>query len=559
MNRVAQDPQGPKNPEPRNPKSEKQENREMTLIMDAETVVQIPLADIAYVVPNHRTGMDEGKLAELAESIGSTGVLQPIKVCKRDETFVMIFGHRRVKASELAGMDTVPAIVETGWSDEQIAEAQVIENILREDLNPIEEAQCIKTLLAGGNDLDTAASKMNKSVAWCRERHDLLRLDKKVQALVASYRLPLGHAKLIARVGNGKDQRRLASGAVGDKDSDYLQPRKDLRQQISYLLCKLGAARWPKDVKYAGKRPCNGCVDNTNTEPTLFEGITLTSAKGNCTNAACFATKGRAWEKDPVKIERDKKRDEARRKKLVAEGKDPDDVEAGAKGGESYEARNKRVAGLKRKFPWTPEQALAVAQHDYMASLAEVLYQSMDDDKAMPDDLACMIGMFMASGTFANMHQCQVKLTPKLFCELLCDKSDKSTGYPNLPLPAKTAPELFNLWQASFLQGTDPYVDWEGEIQRVPLPDHTLLILDCLEAIVRRWGVKFDMERPTAEGIAARQIILTIRKGKKPEATAAIAGIDNVAVLDQIEAAGLKAKWRAKLVADRREELAKAS
>jgi len=540
----------------------------------------IPLAKIVSVVDNHRQAMDQQKLQELADSIAAIGVQQPIKVCRRDDgRWSMVFGHRRVAASKLAGLETIPAIIVTGWTVQQIAEAQVVENLLREDLTPIEEALCVQTLLDGGIDLETAASKMNKSTVWARQRHDLLRLADAVQSLVATGRLPLGHAKLIARVGDKKDQVELAHDVIGyhpwigAKDlqravaGDHVAPLKDLRQSISYRLCKLGAARWPKDVKYAGRRPCDGCTDNTNTEPVLFTGITLTSKRGNCTNPKCFAVKAKAWEKDPVKRERDKKRDAAKRKKAVAAGDDPDAAAAAGKAGAGTGTGQKA-----RKFPGTPDEHLAVRLYDHAIDL---LGRIMAHEPVAADvdvDDADAVALHLAYT--ATAHVCQwpgvVKLDdPERFALAIDALTEALEAHKSIEAPTGIRGQAL-AHVRHVLLGSQPryfFNDYASahphEVHNVPLSDEFVKFIDCLDAVAARWNVAGGvvMMRPTAEKIAGelrRAVILT---GKRDAATAAIAECADAGVLQEIlvdfVAGRIKklAKWRHKAIADRAAEI----
>jgi len=542
----------------------------MQAVATTEVFERVPLVHIISVVENHRQAMNETKLAELTESVAAIGVQQPIKVCRRGaECLVMVFGHRRVEASKRAGLTEIPAIVVEGWNDQMIAEAQVVENLLREDLNPIEEALCVQTLLDGGVDLETAASKMNKSKAWARERHDLLRLAKKVQDLVALGRLPLGHAKLIARVGDAKDQVSLANGAigycswVGAKDlqralaDDYIQPLKDLRQAITYKLCKMGSARWPTDVKYAGKRPCDGCPDNTNTEPALFETITLTSKKGNCTNPACFKAKAKAWEKDPVKVERDKKREKAKREKAVAAGEDPDVAAATSTGKKAK----------PRAFPLTIEEHFAVRLHDYVTELAVRLGQSDANDD---DPAAAILLAYTLEG--AQECPCDVDLRVDNATDLRTpsELTEEFTESQPLPWPNRLTSDAwdfiaYHVREAKpayhfYTYGSNPH-----DVRNVPLPSHVTAVIDCLEALAARWAFnRTDLARPVLAEIEAEITTERAReaivKGKRDVATQAIAECTDfdllMAIMEDANAGTVKlAKWRRGAVARRRKEL----
>ncbi len=332
----------------------------------------IPIEAISTEVNNHRGAMDKVKFKELVDSIREHGLKEPIKVSTRimrGFEYVLVYGHRRFAAFKELRIEQIPATVAEGMTDEEIKLEQRIENMHREDLSPIDEANIVKDMMYDGAKLEVVARRLNKSITWARERLDLLRIDKKFHPLIASGRVPLKHALMIARVGDPSEQKELVESVTDDfrnESGDYVVPLNELRAQISRMLCKLGSAPWPKDVGYAGKVPCIGCPDNTNSEPTLFEGleIALTSSKGNCTNPGCFETKMKAWEKDPEKKRREKEREE-QKKQAEKEGK------AKPKKADSGDTDRKKIEELQKNFPSTPEQKFAVAMHQYAVTMSQ--------------------------------------------------------------------------------------------------------------------------------------------------------------------------------------------
>ncbi len=460
----------------------------------------IAISSIDYVVDNHRTSMDPVKLEELAASIRANGVKQPIGVCRRGDRNVIIWGHRRVKASTMAGLATIPAAVATGLTDAQIAEQQVMENIHREDLSPIDEAYCVKTLMDGGHSLENAASMMGKGVVWARQRLDLLRLDATVLDLVQRGRLPLGHAVLISRVGDSEKQVDLAESAVGIYHhsgkqgreealaDDYVEPLKSIRKSISWYMCKMGSAFWPKDIPYAGMRPCAACPDCTSTEPGLFEGIDLTSAKGNCTNKKCFEKKSKAWEKDPEKLRRDKEREA--QKAAADKGGSSASPKPAAGSSESYELKRKRIAALVKAFPQTAGQKLAVAQWTRLQAIADA------------------IGAFIKALPKANQRHVEVVLLAAL---------DSGTNLDDLKRESKAEPPLSSglaqavasfspamlaaIWNYSkrLNEWMGPRVeDYDGEVHNVPLKKEWLGEIAEMEQTAAAWGVSIP-PAPKAE------------------------------------------------------------
>ncbi len=499
----------------------------MTETATIENLEQIDLDSIVYAVDNHRESMDPQKLQELADSIAAIGVQQPVKVCRRDSGNVLIFGHRRVAAAGIAGLATVPAMVVTDWTDEQIAEAQVIENILREDLNPVEEARCVRTLMSAGQDLEAAAAKMNKSESWARRRLDLLRLDASLLPFVASGRLPLSHAVLISRVGSHDDQVALARSAMGvfwnstldeAHETDYITPLKEVRKEIKWKLCKMGSARWPHIGEYAERRPCAGCPDNTNTEPGLFEslGIEQTSNKGNCTNPECFKAKAEAWENDPERIAKQKARDAKKAEKAASQDEAP---QAGSTSGEGYRDRQKRIKQLKKQFPWTNEQRLAVATFDYGQRLVEIVGQYLEAAELSADverDLVLAVLLPLTGGARQSIP-----------C-LRSIASGKARVKPSLIAEAWRRRKMFH-WR--------PGIDYAGEVENVPLDERMMERIDELEAVVHALEIDNLPSRPTVEQIEQDALRETIVKGKRDDALKAIAECEDVDMLMQLRAA----------------------
>src|SRR4051812_8654135 len=159
-----------------------------------------------------RQSMDEAKGAELASSIKSSGIIQPIIVRKLDgNVYQLIAGERRWRAAKLAGLPTVPAIVREVSSYEQ-AQMALIENIQREDLNPIERAQSYRTLIDQlGLTQAELAVRLGEDRSSIANHLRLLDLNDHVQELVRSAKLTLGHAKLLAGVNDPVEQDRLAN------------------------------------------------------------------------------------------------------------------------------------------------------------------------------------------------------------------------------------------------------------------------------------------------------------------------------------------------------------
>jgi ParB family transcriptional regulator, chromosome partitioning protein len=170
--------------------------------------VPIDLIDPSTVQP--RTIFDETKLDELAKSISSNGVVQPVLLRRKGDRFELIAGERRWRAAQRAGLTRVPAVLRN-VSDENVLEIALIENIQREDLNPIEEARAYKKLLETlGLTQEMIAERVGRDRSYITNYLRLLRLPDDLQELLQSGRLSTGHARTLLGVDEVGVQRRLA-------------------------------------------------------------------------------------------------------------------------------------------------------------------------------------------------------------------------------------------------------------------------------------------------------------------------------------------------------------
>jgi ParB family chromosome partitioning protein len=160
---------------------------------------RIQEASVVAVRPNPyqpRRSFDEAKLAELAESIRQHGLLQPLIVRATGEGYELVAGERRLRAAVMAGMQTVPVVVRD-VDEGQMLEMALVENLQREDLDPIEEARGYQALLARGRSQEEVASLVGKSRPAVANAVRLLQLPPEVQAMVARGELTPGHARAL--------------------------------------------------------------------------------------------------------------------------------------------------------------------------------------------------------------------------------------------------------------------------------------------------------------------------------------------------------------------------
>ena len=181
-----------------------------------EKIVKEPgdiILNINEVEPNRdqpRTNFDEDALLELSESISKYGIIQPIIVKKRDNYFEIIAGERRWRAAKMAGLKQVPVVIKD-YSNQEIMEVALIENIQREDLNPIEEALAYQRLIKEYNlKQDEVAEKVSKSRVTITNAMRLLKLDERVQKMLVDDMLSGGHARALLGIEKGDDQYNLA-------------------------------------------------------------------------------------------------------------------------------------------------------------------------------------------------------------------------------------------------------------------------------------------------------------------------------------------------------------
>ena len=178
------------------------------------------MVKLSQVEPNRkqpRKQFDEDALLELAESIKQFGVLQPLLVQKKDDYYEIIAGERRWRASKLAGVKEIPVIVKN-FSEQEAVEISLIENIQRENLNPIEEAAAYKRLMEEFHlKQDTIAERVAKSRTAVTNSMRLLKLDERVQQMLIDEMLTTGHARALLSIENKELQYSTAVKVFDEK------------------------------------------------------------------------------------------------------------------------------------------------------------------------------------------------------------------------------------------------------------------------------------------------------------------------------------------------------
>ena len=190
---------------------------ENSIIEEAKTndqIVEIDLSELRANPYQPRKNFDEEALNELASSIKEHGVFQPIIVKKSIKGYEIIAGERRFRASKLAGMKTIPAIVKD-FSDEEMMQIALLENLQRENLTSIEEAKAYKSIIESMNiTQDELAKKVGKSRSHVTNILGLLKLPASVQDMVLYNKLSMGHARVLSKLDDPKTIEDLAQRVI---------------------------------------------------------------------------------------------------------------------------------------------------------------------------------------------------------------------------------------------------------------------------------------------------------------------------------------------------------
>lgn len=254
-----------------------------------------------------RAHFNDAKLDELAESIRSVGVVQPIVVRPSpfrevdEESFEVVAGERRVVASRLAGLEEIMAVIRD-LDDHQVAKIQLIENLQREDVHPLAEAEGYDELLKlHGYTAEQLAAEVGKSKAYVYARLKLLALDPASREAFYRGELNASTALLIARIPVASLQRKACveitkSRFGGDEPMSYREAFDHIQDE--YTL-RLEDAPFPTDradlVRNVGA--CGPCPKRTGNQPQLFDDV---KGADVCTDPTCFKAKREAWGKQQL-------------------------------------------------------------------------------------------------------------------------------------------------------------------------------------------------------------------------------------------------------------------
>lgn len=187
------------------------------LEQNSKGVVQLKLSDVEPNRDQPRKNFNEDSLHELAESIKQYGIIQPIIVLKKENYYEIIAGERRWRAAKIAGLKEVPVVIKE-YSQDDILAVSLIENIQRENLNPIEEALAYQKLLSDCKlKQDDVADKVSKSRSAIANTMRLLNLDERVQQMIIDEMISSGHARTLLAIVNKQQQYDLAYKIFDEK------------------------------------------------------------------------------------------------------------------------------------------------------------------------------------------------------------------------------------------------------------------------------------------------------------------------------------------------------
>jgi ParB family chromosome partitioning protein len=261
--------------------------------MNTEQIQQIPLDKIKPNPDNRRVGgFDQAKLEQLADSIRAVGVQQPAVVRSIEGTgeYELVVGERRWRASKLAGLDTLPCVVRI-LDDVTVLKISTIENLQREDIHPLDEAEGYSRLIDKAQyTVELLAQEVGKSISYVYQRLKLRDLVPRARDLLVKGDIAAGHAILIARLQPAQQAEVLEYFLGGLKREQEISVREVDGWIQGNILMDLAKAAFEKDdvslLPKAGL--CTTCPKRTGYQPMLFADI---SKKDSCTDPVCFNAK----------------------------------------------------------------------------------------------------------------------------------------------------------------------------------------------------------------------------------------------------------------------------
>ncbi|MBS0427571.1 MAG: ParB/RepB/Spo0J family partition protein [Proteobacteria bacterium] len=430
----------------------------------------LALSAIVPSLTNPRTHFDEAKLAELAESIKAQGVGQPILVRPlpanrldetsrklgrgQRETHEIISGERRYRASKLAGKTTIPVLIRK-WDDVQVLTFQLVENLQRDDLSELEEAEGYQRLIDQADMAkEVIGERIGKSRSYVYQRLKLLDLDPAGREALRKGEIDFSKALLIARVPDAKLQIKALGQATGSDNYGRALPVKDLQAwlQTNVMLSLKRTSFDIKDVTLReGAGACPECPKRTGANPDLFADV---DSADLCTDPSCY------HDKEKAAADRRFEAAQAEGKKVIEQAKAEKIFDAGSRNWlkgyyllDEYPDYRLELDGttLRRALGKHCPQAVLV-KHPETGDVAKVL--PVDQVKRLID----MHGLSRTAKHQARMAAKEGKAVDKA-----------------APLPVEQRREYSERWQAAVLQRTDGFLKTQsalpGELLRAWLVD----------------------------------------------------------------------------------------
>ena len=247
---------------------------EETIVDEAKKnneVVELPLSELRPNPYQQRKIFDDEALNELASSIKEHGVFQPIIVKKTIKGYDIVAGERRYRASKKVGLETIPAIIQD-FTDEEMMNIALLENLQREDLNAIEEANAYKAIIESANiTQEELANRVGKSRSHVTNILGLLKLPKSVQDLVLYNKLSMGHARVLSKLENREDIEELADKVVNEglsvRDLESLTSNEEVKKSTPIVRTKKDNEY--KDVEHMLKEKLGTRVKISNNKVTI--------------------------------------------------------------------------------------------------------------------------------------------------------------------------------------------------------------------------------------------------------------------------------------------------
>lgn len=270
-------------------------------------IQKLPVMLIQPSPKNPRKTFDEAKLEELAQNIEEQGLLQPITVRKisdgethiDEETgevvsieprYEIVCGERRFRAWNLLAnksskYNEIPCIIRE-MTDEQAFDAMITENLQRQDVDPVEEAEAFSLLLENGNAIEDISIRFGKSIRFVQDRVKLKGLIPELIEMLRKDLIPISGAMLLAKL-DTESQKKFLERRVNPEEGVTLA---DIKDYLDDLFCVIDKAQFFEDDKFSDDIPaCSGCINNTANHGCLFYEMKGTEQK--CINRECFAKK----------------------------------------------------------------------------------------------------------------------------------------------------------------------------------------------------------------------------------------------------------------------------